>query len=358
MTATTVDDETFEGRPPVARRPMPAGQAFVIMLVAFAVAAVCAAPSLERVAERQGYGRGRDVALAITRPLASVSHALFLDRPREWFASVTGHEDAPKIDTFGAGVTVPTAATTVPSVPTTVPSDPAVTTVPPPVPTTSGALRRTPTSGAPLKVWMAGDSLMGTISEQVGALVARDSRVAITADVQVGTGLVRSDVLDWPSELSTQLAAVGPDVVVLSFGGNDDQPLHPPDGSFAALFTPEWQIEYARRVGIMMDIASNGGARTVVWLGLPAERPENLDGAKDAMNAAARAEAAKRPAIVYVPLGPSLKGPDGGYTDTITTPGGSTITARASDGVHLTSEGAAVVAPLILDAFATEWHLR
>ncbi|MEO7556649.1 MAG: DUF459 domain-containing protein [Acidimicrobiales bacterium] len=355
MSMTVIDEETTESPPPLARRPMPAGRAIITMLVAFAVAAVCAAPSLERVAERQGYGGGRDVALAITRPLASVSHALFLDRPREWLASWTGHGDPPKADTFGAGVTVPTAATTVP---TTVPSGPAVTITRPLTPTTSGLSRRTPTAGAPLKVWMGGDSLMGTVSDQVGALVAGDPRVALTADVQVGTGLVRSDVLDWPTELTERMASVDPDVVVLSYGGNDDQPLHPPDGSFVALFTPEWQVEYARRVGIMMDIASNGGARTVLWLGLPAERPENLDGAKNAMNAAASEEAAKRPSIAFVPLGPALQGSDGGYSDTITAPDGSTITARASDGVHLTPEGAAAVAPLILDAFALEWHLR
>jgi hypothetical protein len=205
---------------------------------------------------------------------------------------------------------------------------------------------------------MGGDSLMGTISEQVQAMVGGDDRYRFTTDVQVATGLTRPDVLDWAAELTAQMAADNPDVVVLSFGGNDDQPLHGADDAFYPLFTPEWQTEYARRVGIMLDIASNGGARTVVWLGLPAERPENLDGAKEAMNAAAQAEAAKRPHVQYVPLGPLLAGPDGGYADDLGRPDGSTIRARAPDGVHLSEDGAALVAPTILDAFAKEWHLR
>jgi hypothetical protein len=339
---------------PRARRPMTAGRTVVTMLTALLVAALLGAPSLERAAEQQSYGRGRDVLLAVARPLASLSHNLGLDRPREWLASATGHEDPPAAKAFATGVTPPSPATTSTAPPTTAGAAPTTTAVPP----TTEPPRRTPTADAPLKVWMGGDSLIGTISDQVQRLVSADDRIRFTVDVQVATGLARPDILDWAAELTAQMEATNPDVVVLSFGGNDDQPLHGADDAYYSLFTPEWQAEYARRIGIMMDIASNGGARTVVWLGLPAERPENLDGAKEAMNAAAQAEAAKRLHVVYQPLGPLVAGPDGGYTDDLTLPDGSVIRARSADGVHLTEEGAAIVAPAVLDSFAKEWHLR
>ena len=44
-----------------------------------------------------------------------------------------------------------------------------------------------------------------------------------------------------------------------------------------------------------MDLASGGGQRTVVWIGLPPERPDRLNQAKDTFNAAAREQAAIRP---------------------------------------------------------------
>lgn len=357
MAATTDDehhdDEHDHELVPPTRRGMPAGRVVVTMLSALVIGALLGAPSLERAAEQQGYGTGRDALLAVARPLASLSHALRLDRPREWLAEATGHEDPPAGTTFAEGVTPPTTA---PSTTTTPVTDPGVTTTI--APTTTEPPRRAPTADAPLKVWMGGDSLMGTISERVQAMVGGDDRYRFTTDVQVATGLARPDVLDWAAELAAQMDAADPDVVVLSFGGNDDQPLHGPDDAYYSLFTPEWQAEYARRVGIMLDIASRGGVRTVVWLGLPAERPENLDGAKEAMNAAAQAEVAKRAHAVYVPLGPLLAGPDGGYADDLTLPDGSVIRARSPDGVHLTEEGASIVAPTILDAFAKEWHLR
>jgi hypothetical protein len=355
MAVTTDDHEHADpGLEHPTRRPMTAGRVVVTMLSALLVGALLGAPSLERAAEQQGYGTGRDALLAVARPLASLSHALRLDRPREWLAEATGHEDPPAGTTFAEGVTPPTTApTTTSTPPTTAPGE--TTTV---APTTTEPPRRTPTADAPLKVWMGGDSLMGTISEQVQGMVGGDNRYRFTTDVQVATGLVRPDVLDWAAELTAQMDAADPDVVVLSFGGNDDQPLHGPSDEYYSLFTPEWQAEYARRVGFMLDIASKGGTRTVVWLGLPAERPENLDGAKEAMNAAAQSEVAKRSHAVYVPLGPLLAGPDGGYADDLTLPDGSVIRARSPDGVHLTEEGAAIVAPTILDAFAKEWHLR
>ncbi|MGI8661881.1 MAG: DUF459 domain-containing protein [Acidimicrobiales bacterium] len=335
---------------------MSAGRAVLTVLSALLLAALLAAPSVERAAEHQSYGAGRDLLLDVARPLASLSHALRLDRPRDWLASATGHADPPAGTTFAGGVSAPSssASTSTPSASSTAAS----TTTTAVVTTTTQPPRRVPTFVAPLKVWMGGDSLMGTISDQVQNAVSGDGRYNFTTDAQVGTGLVRSDVLDWAAELSAQMQAHDPDVVVLSFGGNDDQPLHGPDGAFYPLFTPEWQAEYAHRVGIMMDIASKGGARTVVWLGLPSERPENLDGAKEAMNAAAQSEAAKRLATVYTPLGPLLAGPGGGYTDDLTAPDGSTVRVRRPDGVHLTEEGAALVTPSILDAFAKEWHLR
>jgi hypothetical protein len=198
---------------------------------------------------------------------------------------------------------------------------------------------------------------MGTVSEAYGRLVGGDSRIAITTDVQVGTGLARPDVLDWAAELSNQLNALMPDVVVLSFGGNDDQPLHTPDGQYCSLYTPEWQAEYARRVGLIMDYASGNGTREVLWLGLPTERPEQLNNVKDFMNAAAMAAAAKRPDVHWVDLQPIFDAPDGSDADEVSRSDGTPVTARARDGVHLSEDGADLLAPVLAPLITSEWGL-
>jgi hypothetical protein len=328
------------------RKLVPAGRALQATLLALVLASLFCADSLERVAERQPFGTTRDVALAITRPLHTVSHALFLDRPRQWLEDRAGNGDKPVASVLLPAAAPVSTSTTVVGAPTTTPST--TPAVPP---------RRTPTPAAPIRVLMAGDSLIGNVSQAVGRLVGDNPLVSMRTDLQVGTGLSRPDVLDWGAELSSTLAAQDADVVVLSFGANDDQPLRDPSGNFHSLFSDGWAREYTRRVGAIMDLASAGGRRTVVWIGLAPERPERLNQAKDTFNAAARDQAALRPDVHYVDLVRQFGGVDGSYSDTVTLPDGTIVNARDRDGVHLSHEGASLLAPTVWQTFAPEWHL-
>ncbi|MGH8775476.1 MAG: SGNH/GDSL hydrolase family protein [Jiangellaceae bacterium] len=340
---------------------MPAGRAIVTILLTVAAASLLCADSLVQVAERQPFGRWRDTALTITRSVRGVSHAFGLHLPRLWLGELTGNEDLPSSSPAGSDVAVPSA-----TVPTTdaakvvdKPSDSALpTTLPttlPPATTTTLPSRRVPSAEDPLRVLMAGDSLMGNIAAGLGRLTSGDARIAITADFHVSTGLARPDVLDWPAYLNQRVAELNPEVVYLTFGGNDDQDMIRADGVRVQLGSPEWRDEYARRVALATDVAAQGG-RTVVWLGLPAERPERLNAAKDVMNAVAREQADLRPTVQFVDLMPIFS-PDGAFSETVGTPDGQVVDTRAPDGVHLSHPGADLLAPALFAAVATEWHL-
>ena len=272
------------------------------------LASLLCSTGLEHIAERQPFGTTRDIALDVTRPLHSVSHSLYLDRPEQWLETLAGRRDQPV-----APVLLPTATTAAPPTGTaTGPAGPTASTGPA-GPAVDGVTsttvfaapaHRTPTADAPLKVLMAGDSLIGNISQAVARQYGNDPRISLRTDLQVGTGLARPDVLDWGAELSTVLDADPADVVILSFGANDDQPLRDPQGHFLSLFSDGWAKEYARRVSAIMDLASGGGRRTVIWIGLPPERPDRLNEAKDTFNAAASSQAALRTDVHYVDLVP------------------------------------------------------
>src|SRR5204863_7419602 len=98
-----------------------------------------------------------------------------------------------------------------------------------------------------------------------------------------------------------------------------------------------WANVYAGRGAAVMDLVSAGGQRTVVWIGLPAERPDRLNQAKDTFNDAARRSAAARVDVHYADL-MAFFGPT--YSDTYTQPDGTVTTVRDTDGVHLTHDGA------------------
>lgn len=359
---------------------VPAGRALATVVLALALGALLCADSVHRAAERQPFGPRRDAALAVTGPLRTVSRAVGLHLPREWLHDVAGTDEGPA--TAGAGAplddvpsAVDPAADPAPAPKPgadagpvsggggAAPSSKLPAPVPPPTtappttapPTTVAAPRRVATAEAPVRIWMGGDSLLGNVAAGLGRLVDDDPRVVLDADFRVGTGLARPDVLDWPAHLAEQLAAQRPEVVYLLFGGNDDQDMTAPDGSRAVLGTPAWRAEYARRVGLAMDAAAADG-RSVVWIGLPAHEPERLRAAGAVMAEVAREQAALRPAVTYVDTGAILT-PGGTYTETVAGTGGSTVDARAADGVHLTHAGADLVAPALLAPVVAQFAL-
>lgn len=349
----TLLEEELELAPPAGRTS--AGRAIGTVLLAAAMAALLCADSLVHVADGLALGARRDAALAVTHPIQDVSHALGLHLPRLWLAQATGNADLPSGPPAGNDLEVPSAVVTTPGTRRPAHEAAAGTTVPPTSTTTILPPRRVPTAEDPLRVAMMGDSIMGQISAGLIRLLAGDPRVVVTPRFEVSTGLARPDRLDWPTYLSEQLPAIGAEVVFLSFGGNDDQDMQGPDGAHLPLLTPEWRAEYARRVGLAMDVAAQGD-RTVVWLGLPAEEPARLNGAKDVMNAIAIEQAALRPRVEYLDVGAVLT-PAGAYTDVIVNPDGSTTRVREGDGVHLSVAGGDVLAPWLLGAIATDWHL-
>ena len=67
-----------------------------------------------------------------------------------------------------------------------------------------------------------------------GAAARRDRGRRDEVDYKVSSGLARPDFFDWPAHLRRQLPAVDPDIVVVTFGGNDAQGMALADGSFPA----------------------------------------------------------------------------------------------------------------------------
>jgi uncharacterized protein len=310
------------------------------MAIALVAAALINGESLVRTAEREPYGASRDIAVTAARPARFVSDVFRLDLPRRMFESMIDHQELEAGSEFGGGL-LPTAPPTttgdaIPQSPAPVPA--VATPTEPPRPQ-----HRRPTVADPLRVLFAGDSLIGNIATAFGRVHSAEQRMLLDVDFHVSTGLARPDVLDWPTYLDRIVGERDPEVVVLMFGGNDDQDMQTEDGK-VPLFSPEWVREYQRRVGIMMDVAG-AEDRTVVWLGLPAVQVERLESARRLMNRAARQQARERWNVRYVNLAATLT-PDG-YDQYV-----QDVRAREADGVHLSIPGSELVAHDILDAFA------
>jgi hypothetical protein len=198
----------------------------------------------------------------------------------------------------------------------------------------------------PIAVLVAGDSMAEPLGYELADHAAEDRLISVDVDFKISSGLVRPDYYDWWARLALLMRNAGAARTVVWFsGGNDNQVLQTQEG-IAAIGTSEWQAEYARRAGALMDTVLLSGA-SMVWVTLPPIRDRDHAVAAGQMNAAAAAEAAKRSGVHILDLQTMFDGPGGVFAPYLPGPDGRTVRVRQSDGVHLTTEGTRWVADLV-----------
>ena len=348
----------METRERARRRPRPrtgeggrrlhsAGSAIVVSLAGLAIALFLNAPGLHKSATIQPEGWKRDVALAVTGPLQSVSDALLLDRPRRALKSALGRSDDDEIDTAVA------APQPKPTTPVTTPETPAK------------PVKFTPKRK--LGLWIAGDSLVIVPGESLLRAVAGNRAVAAeSVDGRIASGLERPDVFNWFTHIREVMEKDKPRAVVLMFGGNDDHGFMTgiPEGREVGTFgSPSWRAEYRRRVASVMDTVTRNGAY-LVWIGLPISRDADQTLRFDVINSILQTEAAKRKRRVsYLDTYFFFAGENGGFAQYIEDATGKLVKMRADDGVHFERPAGDLIAAKVLERLEeaydfTSWRGR
>jgi len=339
------------------RKLWSAGHALVVCVLALAIGLLLNAPGIHKSAYNKPAGWQRDVALAVTGPLAGVSGALLLDRPREGVQALVGRSGSDEIHT---DLGLPAAA------PVTTP----LTRV---APKPAGSSAPTPGKAAAphkvafspkkkLRIWIAGDSLVITpgyaIVRAAGPSPALETVGSV--DGRVATGLTRPDVFNWFDEIRRQAKELRPKAVVLAFGGNDDKAYMTglPDGASIGDFGSwAWRKEYGRRVGGVIDALNRAGA-FVIWIGLPQTRDADQTRRFDVVNSVVVKQTRKRPGrAAYIDTYTAFAGDDGGYAEYLHTGSGKLEKVRAGDGVHFERAGGDIIARLVLRELNKEFDL-
>jgi hypothetical protein len=257
------------------------------------------------------------------------------------------------VDGSGPGSTAP--ATTIP-----VTTIPVTTTTEPPVKDKS-----VPSAADPAEVLIIGDSDAGSFGPYLKQLLDPTGIVTIELDYKVSSGLSRPDFFDWTTHMHVAVQKVNPDIVVVTFGGNDAQGLRNADKSWAVGYAPggggddaDWRAEYGRRVGEVMDYLG-GANRTLVWVGIPNDDNPDVTARLKVQDEVVRAEVAKRPGVVFVDTWNRFSGINGGWAEYVVDPrDGVGKDVRADDGFHLNVNGAEILALDIAEAVKNELRAR
>ena len=224
-----------------------------------------------------------------------------------------------------------------------------------PVHPVAGPPCRSPlTSDAPLRLWIGGDSLAGSLGPVLGTLAGNTGVVQGTYDSRVSSGLSNPELLNWPRHAFQELPRLDPEAVVFIIGANDwmAPQAQPTDASGQ----PAWKARYALAVAQMLDVltASN---RPVYWVGAPTMRDTQKDAGVRQLNAVARGVVERRPNATFVDAYALFGDGQGRYSATLPGPTGKNELVRADDGVHLTPAGGDRLARVVFAALDTRCRL-
>lgn len=304
------------------------------------------APAGRARASQRTYLVRRVVALTL---LLAIGWGLFIG-----FEAVFGGDD-----TQEAAAVQPTINTVVTDGgPTTLATLPPTTTTEPPV-----KERTVPSAADPAELLILGDSDAGAFGPYLQTVLDGTGIVKTTLDYKSSTGLARPDFFDWPAHMREIVPQVNPDIVVVTFGGNDAQGLRNLDGTWAVAREPsaddqEWKDEYGRRVGEVMDYLSDGN-RTLIWVGIPNDDNPDVTARMKVQDEVVRAEVAKRPNVVFVDTWARFSGRNGGWAEFVVDPrDGEGKDVRADDGFHLNQTGAEILAIDIAAAVTADLRAR
>ena len=176
--------------------------------------------------------------------------------------------------------------------------------------------------------------------ESLERLATQTGVVDATLDFKVSSGLTRPDFFDWPKRLSSQVAKLQPDVVVICFGGNDAQPIKAQNGKTYQVSDPEWKAEYERRGGRGHGLPRS--RRPQGHLGRHAQRPlRRLQRPSAGAVGGGEGPSGQSSGVSLVDTWDMFSSPDGAYADyVVDETDNQAKLIRADDGYHLNFDGA------------------
>ena len=223
------------------------------------------------------------------------------------------------------------------------------------VTTTPGAKCRTGlTADAPLRLWIAGDSIAWSVGNGLGKLAAATGVVAPVYESRVSSGVSSPGFFDWPKRVSEELPRLNPEIVVFVMGTNDW--MAPQPTPLDATGQPAWKAKYEAQVQALVDALARDG-RILYWLGPPILKDPKQDAGAQAAAAVIKGVIARNPDAHFVDAHTLLDAEDGTYTPTIDLDG-KKVLIRAGDGVHLTPEGGDFVGTALFDLIDQQCLLK
>ncbi len=216
---------------------------------------------------------------------------------------------------------------------------------------------RTLTVDAPMRLWIGGDSLAGSLGPSLGTTTAESGVVAPRFDSRVSTGLASPGFFDWPKHAAEEMAKRDPEAVVFIIDTNDANAMPDLTTTSSTTAGTDPRATYAVKVEEMMQIFIGDAHRPVYWVATPPMKNRQLNDNVKALNVVIAGVAAKHPEVTFIDVSSRFSDPNGDFTTSITNDTGNSVTLRAGDGIHLTPAGGDRMAATVFAAIDAAWRI-
>jgi len=320
-------------------RRFSARDAIVVVLVALGVLVLFQGASITGTGEKLEPGPQREAVLAVGKPAGRVASALPLQKAAARLTSGLSPDD--ELDER-AGFEIAGTAASPAEVPVVTPD--AFT------PESLGA--RAPRRRLE-RVLVTGDSLSTPLDLELARELA--GKAEVIREPRLGTGISKTEIVDWGKLSATQAQKYRPDAVVVFIGANEGFALKDPAGAEQECCGARWAAIYANRARRMINSFRQSGRAHVYWVNVMTPRDPRRASISNAVNAAIDVAAQPWRSQVDVIDAGAIFTPGRRYRDSMPIDG-RTVLVRDSDGIHLNVAGAGFLARTLLERLSRDFE--
>ena len=183
----------------------------------------------------------------------------------------------------------------------------------------------------PLRVYIGGDSLVGSFGSELASSMGKTGVVKAAYDSRPSSGLTSKNFFDWESHIKKIVSKYDPEIVVFMIGTNDASMVSAnPDG---------YKETYTGLLESFLESAQSD-RREVVFVLAPAMKEATLNRGVNKINEVIEDVAYSRSILTLDSS--EILSPSGKFASSIEL--GKKVNVRAGDGVHISNEGGKLLA--------------
>jgi hypothetical protein len=200
-----------------------------------------------------------------------------------------------------------------------------------------------------------GDSLGNDLGWGMARQLGDDHALRLVQADKSSSGLLTPWFYDWAQKEKVLLAQYKPQLVIITFGANDEQNLRV-NGQVLAFGSAPWVSAYTNIVTKMADAATKTGAY-VLWIGMPVMQPNSYRQGMVLINSVFAKVATTVPGMTFLPTWDLFANAHGQFVDSARVNNVPSI-LREADGIHFSYVGENVFATYVTRSIGDVFHVQ